>query len=291
MLERRAATSRALVRFPLPAGVPAGCVLESARLRAVRGLGHRGRARRGACAWRPAGRRARSTGRPARPDRRRPSRPGRRDGYMRLERDRAWCATMLGGREPRLPAPRCRRGHRDRGWARLLRREKGENPPELVIRFAAPPTGEPPAARAARPRSGRACGELLTRSTLVTNDLLELPRRRARRSARRGSSSTSTGTRSTASASARASATRATSSVTVRNGTVHGLRPRRRAAPRDRAATSSRGCTLRAQRGRGDRALRRRRRQRDPRQPARGQRRRASCCSAVRRAPSSATTR
>src|ERR671914_1064370 len=53
-------------------------------------------------------------------------------------------------------------------------REKGESPPELVLRFTAPPSGEPRPVEPPTPVSV-ACGQLVTKSIIVTNHLLDCP--------------------------------------------------------------------------------------------------------------------
>ena len=125
---RRAATSRALVRFPLPSGRAGG-------LRARVGAAARCTRTRGprAPGWRPCGWRRlvgerRSTGAtsPRRPEAR--SRRGRRDGYM------AWNVTsqvraMLGGAQPRLALRDPAEGTDLAGGHGFYSREKGESPP------------------------------------------------------------------------------------------------------------------------------------------------------------------
>jgi parallel beta-helix repeat protein len=54
-------------------------------------------------------------------------------------------------------------------------REKGESPPELVIRFGAPPSNGPPGPPAPPAPAAVSCGLVLTQSTRVTNDLSECP--------------------------------------------------------------------------------------------------------------------
>jgi parallel beta-helix repeat protein len=54
-------------------------------------------------------------------------------------------------------------------------REKGQAPPELVIRFAPRPSGDPPDPPAPPTPAPTHCGQVLTRSTLVTNDLSDCP--------------------------------------------------------------------------------------------------------------------
>ena len=53
-------------------------------------------------------------------------------------------------------------------------REKGDNPPELVVHFAAPPSGEPGPPEPPEP-AVVSCGQILGRSTLVLNDLSNCP--------------------------------------------------------------------------------------------------------------------
>jgi parallel beta-helix repeat protein len=52
-------------------------------------------------------------------------------------------------------------------------REKAENPPVLVIHFADPDTDDPPEPPAPPEPAAVSCGQVLTKSTLVTNDLAE----------------------------------------------------------------------------------------------------------------------
>ena len=164
--------SRALVRFPLPAEVPAGCVLESARLRVYADSGTEGarvEAVRLASGWTEST--VNWTDQPA------PIGSAvaawSTDGYM------AWNVTsqvreMIGGVNHGWLLRDAAEGTETAGGHGFYSREKGESPPELVLRFAAPPTGEPRPPEPPTP-GPISCGQLITHSIQVTNDLLNCP--------------------------------------------------------------------------------------------------------------------
>jgi parallel beta-helix repeat protein len=161
--------SRALVRFVLPS-VPAGCVVESARLRlyVLAGtLGARATAARVATAWSEFS--VTWANQPA------PT------GSVVT----AW-STELGlmpwnvtSQVQSMYSTGVNNGFLIRDAAESTElsakhdfsSKEGGNPPELVIRFAAPPTDPPPPPAPPVPREVF-CGEVITQSTLVTNDLI-----------------------------------------------------------------------------------------------------------------------
>ena len=99
-----------------------------------------------------------------------------RDGYMRVEGHRDRATDARGRGEPRFPVARRRRGHRG-GWrrARLQRAREGrESGRSSSSACAAGLRWTAPNPRAAEP-AAVACGQVLTASTLVTNDLSECP--------------------------------------------------------------------------------------------------------------------
>ena len=165
--------ARALVRFRLPDGVPEGCVLAWARLRLFvpeESEGSRADVLRLVSPWsedrvtwsdQPG-----ATGTPAT--------AWSIQGYMQ------WTVTsqvlaMLGGSNHGFLIRDRGEGTVGGGEHSFHSREKGEGPPELVIRFAPPPSGDPPGAPAPPTPAPVRCGQVLTRSTLVTNDLSNSP--------------------------------------------------------------------------------------------------------------------
>ncbi|HSF98967.1 MAG TPA: right-handed parallel beta-helix repeat-containing protein, partial [Ornithinibacter sp.] len=165
-------TTRSLVRFALPAGVPQGCVVELARLRMYADSGTDGarvEALPLASTWsesvvtwdsQPA-----ATGAPAG--------AWSRDGYMQWNVT-AFVPSMIAGSNHGFLVRDAAEATDAAGKHGFYAREKGENPPQLVIRIAAPPSGDPAPPAPPQPRSVR-CGQLVTESTLVTNDLLNCP--------------------------------------------------------------------------------------------------------------------
>ena len=194
--------ARALVRFALPAALPADC------------------------SWSPRTLRLHSDGEPGRTLEALPlAAHGRRDGHLdqpagarpATARDgavrrgyREWDVTahveamLAGAAEPRLADPRRARGATPSGAEQALQPAATRSPtrpqvPQLVLRFDG---GTPTAAARRRPPSDSSrrtveCGQVLTESTRVANDLSCDCSARAWSSARRTSSSTSTATRST----------------------------------------------------------------------------------------------
>jgi large repetitive protein len=167
------AHTRSLVRFSLPA-VPGGCVLASAKLRLYTSSGSEGArvevvrltsgwsesqvlwsnqpgvAGSAAVAW-------------------------SRDGYMQwnvLGHVQSLLALGNHGFQVRDAAEGSPEGGTGHGFNS---RENAEFPPQLVLRFGPPPTGEPPPPPAPPTPASVRCGEVITRSTLVTNDLAECP--------------------------------------------------------------------------------------------------------------------
>ncbi|MFC7359488.1 right-handed parallel beta-helix repeat-containing protein, partial [Nocardioides astragali] len=167
--------ARALVRFPLPAAVPPGCVVASAKL----GLfasedsdGARAEAVRLASHWSETGvtwsNQPETTGEPVR--------IWSQAGYMRWN-VASQVEAMLGGANHGFLIRDAAEGTETSAGHGFYGREKGESPPELVIRFAAPPSDESPGEAAPAPATPAAvaCGQVLMHSTLVTNDLTECP--------------------------------------------------------------------------------------------------------------------
>jgi parallel beta-helix repeat protein len=164
--------ARALVRFRLPGHVPPGCVLESARLRVFADSGTEGarvESVRLASAWsenavtwdsQPA-----TFGAPVA--------AWSSDGWM------SWNVTAhvretFGGVNNGWLLRDAAEGTETAGGHGFYAREKGDSPPELVLRFTAPPSGEPRPPEPPTPVSV-ACGQLVTKSILVTNDLVDCP--------------------------------------------------------------------------------------------------------------------
>jgi parallel beta-helix repeat protein len=166
--------ARALVRFPLPSAVPPGCVVESAMLRLFsteESVGTRVEAVRLASSWSED--RVTWSGQPGTTGA--AVRIWSREGYMR------WNVTsqveaMLGGTNQGFLIRDAAEGAETGGGGHgFYSKEKGEAPPELVIRFAAPPSDDPPGAPAPPAPASVVCGQVLTQSTLVTNDLSDCP--------------------------------------------------------------------------------------------------------------------
>jgi parallel beta-helix repeat protein len=164
--------TRALVRFALPPAIPAGCIVESARLRLYTpgdSAGARVEAVRAAAPWsegvvtwddQPLG-----TGEPAR--------AWSREGYMQWNVT-AQVAAMFAGDNHGLLLRDAAEQDDAGGDHGYHSREKGDDPPQLVIHFAAPPSGEPGPPAPPEP-AVVSCGEVLGRSTLVMNDLSNCP--------------------------------------------------------------------------------------------------------------------
>ena len=95
-----------------------------------------------------------------------------------VERARAG-AVAARARQPRLQVRDAAEGSaspEDEGAGHGFNsRENAENAPQLVLGFGPPPTGEPPPPPAPPAPAAVRCGESITRSTLVTNDLAECP--------------------------------------------------------------------------------------------------------------------
>src|SRR5918992_5160684 len=160
--------ARALLRFSLPGEVPAGCVVESARLRLYADSGTEGSRVEAvpiASAWSESTVNWENQ----------PATDGAAvaawsiDGYM------TWNVTshvreMIGKVSHGWLVRDAFDGTEFAGGHGFYAREKGENPPQVVIRFAAPPSGEPEPPGPPVP-AAVTCGQLVTRSILVTNDL------------------------------------------------------------------------------------------------------------------------
>ena len=168
--------ARALVRFRLPADAPPGCVVASARLRLFspeENVGSRVEAVRLATGWSEGS--VTWSGQPG------TTGPAAatwsREGYMRWTVT-SHVAAMLKGANHGFLIRDAAEGRADGGGDHGFHsREKGDgaDPPELVIHFAAPPSGGPPGPPAPPAPARVRCGQVLNASTLVTNDLSECP--------------------------------------------------------------------------------------------------------------------
>ena len=165
--------ARALVRFTLPSAVPPGCVVESARLQLFspeESVGTKVEAIRLASTW--------SEHQVSWSDQ--PDTVGAavriwsREGFMRWNVT-SQVETMLEGTNHGFIIRDAAEGAAGGGGHGFYSKEKGEAPPELVLRFAAPPSGDPPGAPAPPTPARVACGQVLMQSTLVTNDLSDCP--------------------------------------------------------------------------------------------------------------------
>jgi large repetitive protein len=165
-------TSRALVRFALPSRVPEGCAVESARLRLFADSGTEGtrvEVIRLAFGWSESlvtwGTQPATVGTP--------STAWSGEGYMQ------WNVTssvhaMLAGVNHGFLVRDAAEGTELAGGHGFFSKEKGESPPQLVIRFATPSAGEP--APPAQPTPAAVtCGQELTASVRLTNDLTNCP--------------------------------------------------------------------------------------------------------------------
>jgi large repetitive protein len=165
--------SRTLVRFPLPSAPPEGCVLASAKLRLHTSSGSEGsrvEVVRLASPWVESevlwSNQPGAAGAPAT--------AWATDGYMQwnvLGQVQAMLDAGNHGFLVRDAAEGTEEGGPGHGFSS---RENAENAPELVLRYAAPSSGAPDPPAPPTPATV-ACGEVLTRSTLVTNDLTECP--------------------------------------------------------------------------------------------------------------------
>jgi parallel beta-helix repeat protein len=169
----RSDRARALVRFGLPGGVPEGCLVDWARLRLFapeESVGSRADVLRLASSW--------SEDRVTWSDQ--PDTTGTAatawssDGYIRWTVTSQVLAMLVGPNHGFLIRDRAE-GAESGGEHSFHSREKGDSPPELVIRFAPPPSGEPPGPPAPPTPAAAHCGQVLTQSTLVTNDLSNCP--------------------------------------------------------------------------------------------------------------------
>jgi parallel beta-helix repeat protein len=165
--------SRALVRFTLPsAGIPEGCVVEKAVLRLYTSSGTDGakvEALRLTSSWSESqvvwSNQPGAVG-PA-------ASAWSRDGYVQWNVT-SQVETMFAGPDHgfqiRDPAEGSEEGGAGHGFES---REKGENPPLLVIRFAAPPTGEAPPAPEPPAPTAVTCGQVVTTSIQLTANLTD----------------------------------------------------------------------------------------------------------------------
>jgi parallel beta-helix repeat protein len=165
--------ARALIRFGLPAAPPPGCVVELAKLRLFAASGDESRrleATRLGFGWSESlvtwGDQPDTVGAPAT--------TWAGEGYIE------WTVTsqvqgMLEGANHGFLIRDETEDDEAGGEQDFHSREKGENNPELMIRFAAPGNGEPSGPpKPPKPAAVR-CGQELLESTLVTNDLSECP--------------------------------------------------------------------------------------------------------------------
>jgi large repetitive protein len=163
--------AHALLGFALPSEVPPGCVVESAKLRLFapeESSGTKAEAVQLASGWSErsvtwsnqpeaigAGASAWST-----------------EGYMQwnvTSQVETMIETTNHGFLVRDAAEGAETGAGDHSFHS---RENGESPPELVIRFGPPPSGEPPPPPAEPTPAAVHCGQVVTQSVQVTNDLL-----------------------------------------------------------------------------------------------------------------------
>ncbi len=163
--------TRSVVRFPVPSGTPEGCVVQSARLRLYSPedqAGIRVEAVAAASAWAESGitwdNQPATVGEAAV--------TWSRGGYMQWN-VASQVAAMLAGANHGFVLRDAAELSDMSGGHGFHSREKGNDPPQLVIRFAAPAeetgTPAPPAAAAV------SCGDVITESTLLTADLLDCP--------------------------------------------------------------------------------------------------------------------
>ena len=166
-------TARAYVRFALPSQVPNGCVVRSARLRLYTdspGEGYRFEAQAVGSSWTESGVTWNAQ----------PQAAGAvsvawtRGGYMNWNVT-AQVAAGLDAVRNGFVVRAAGEGTDTAGATGFNAREKAENPPELVIHFAGPDTDDPPDPPAPPEPASVTCGQVLTESTLVTNDLAECP--------------------------------------------------------------------------------------------------------------------
>ncbi|HEX7255364.1 MAG TPA: DNRLRE domain-containing protein, partial [Gaiellaceae bacterium] len=165
--------ARALFRFAMPDAVPPGCVVESARLfvfSSEEDVGTRVEAVRLASAWSEA-----STSWSDQPETTgAASRTWSREGYMRWSVTEQVQAMLDSGSGHGFLLRDAAEGAETGGGGHgFYSREKGDGgtEPELVIHFAAPGSGEPPGPPLPPVPAAVSCGQVVTQSTLVTNDL------------------------------------------------------------------------------------------------------------------------
>jgi parallel beta-helix repeat protein len=163
--------ARALVRFAIPAA-PAGCVVEHATLRMFASSGDasaRLEAVRLAFGWSESlvtwGSQPPAVGAAA------VAWGG--DGYVQWN-VRSQVEDILGTANHGFVIRDADEGAESGGDQSFHSREKGDSPPELVLRFAAPET-EAPGPPAEPTPAAVSCGQEITRSVLVTNDLTDCP--------------------------------------------------------------------------------------------------------------------
>jgi large repetitive protein len=164
--------SRALVRFSLPP-VPPGCALELARLRLFspeESAGSKAEAVRLATGW--SERSVTWSNQPGTIGV--PAATWSSEGYMHWNVT-AQVEAMLEGASHGFLIRDAAEGAEVGGEHSFHSREKGAGPPELVLRFASPSSGEPPGPPAPPTPAAVSCGQLLMQSIQVTNDLAECP--------------------------------------------------------------------------------------------------------------------
>ena len=163
---------RTLVRFALPSGIPADCVLDSAKLRLYSPGGGEGdvlEARRLAGAWSEAG--VTWDNQPATEGSPGTSYSG--DGYLTWNVTGQVQAVLEGAPDHGFVVRDATEDSADGGSSEFHSREKGESPPQLTLRFEPLLTGPPPpAADPGEPETVR-CGQEITRSIRLANDLLD----------------------------------------------------------------------------------------------------------------------
>src|SRR5918992_1109714 len=162
--------ARALVRFELPPSVPEGCVIESARLRLYADSGAEGfkvEAVRAAAPWSETAVNWENQ----------PGPTGSAITAWSIDGHMTWNVTahvreMIGGVNNGWLVRDALDGTDLAGGHGFYAREKGEFPPQVVINFAPPPTGEPQPP-APPVDAAVTCGQTVTRSIRLTNDLVD----------------------------------------------------------------------------------------------------------------------
>ena len=167
--------ARALLRFALPDTPPPGCVVASAKLvvfSTEEDVGARAEAVQLAEAWTES--EATWTTQPATVGA--AASAWSREGFMQWNVT-AQVQAMLDGADHGFLIRDAAEGGQDGGEHEFDSRERNDpgRASKVVITFAAPGSGEPPGPPLPPTPAAAGCGEVLTRSTLVTNDLADCP--------------------------------------------------------------------------------------------------------------------